>query len=469
MIEFLDKITFNKNNYNCKFLYNFNIPGFYNFYSSFSDYIKKNISMNYFDNEKKLRYLLKEDTQKIMEFHDKEDELLESVYKEIEKDLFVFGNINKISIDLIFKDYVTYYLKKYKDSFGIYNKDDIYHNIIELLLKLRFNKENRIMKLDNKINIFIIKIIWIESNVNYILNLFKIIDNALKIYENIKDENKSKVKLYKTIEELIGKENIGCVADEKRNPKHTKEVNECFYKLLASLCYSITSDEIELIDICGNNTNNEIQIDINEYCDYLKEINKIMQNLNDELYIYLNEMYIIDELIKIIEIFKKIKGYDKIQKINEIKNIIRENAEIIQKYALDRDQTQLSENLVTNFEEMYSKITIEKENKDKDYYDKLGYILFKEIKKVTDISYRCKILQKLLLENEIIKKSNNIFQILLKNYLKKDNKFKDNRKNILNGDDNILKLLEKEMPNNLVLEITLLYLFEKNSLQKLNF
>ena len=47
-------------------------------------------------------------------------------------------------------------------------------------------------------------------------------------------------------------------------------------KLLASLCYSITSDEIKLIDIWDNNTNNEIQIDINEYCDYLKEINKIM-------------------------------------------------------------------------------------------------------------------------------------------------------------------------------------------------
>ena len=123
-------------------------------------------------------------------------------------------------------------------------------------------------------------------------------------------------------------------------------------------------------------------------------------------------------LIKIIEIFKKIQDDDKIQKINEIKNIIRENAEIIQQYALIKDQTQLSEKLVTNFEEMYNRMTIQKENKDKDYYDKLGYILFKEIKKVTDVSYRYKILEKILLENEIIKKSNNIFQILLKNYLK---------------------------------------------------
>jgi len=52
---------------------------------------------------------------------------------------------------------------------------------------------------------------------------------------------------------------------------------------------------------------------------------------------------------------------------------------------------------------MYGKIIVEEENKDKDYYDKLGYILFKEIKKITDISYRCKILEKLLMEKEMIK------------------------------------------------------------------
>ena len=464
VIEFLGKINFDKNNnYNCKFSYNFSIPGLYNFYSSFSSYITKNIASKYFDNEKKLRYLLKEDAQKIIEFHNKEDELLESAFAEIKKDEFVFGIIDKISSDLILKDYVTYYLKKYKDNFGIYNKDDIYHKIIELLLNIRFNKENRIIKLDNKANILLIKIIWIESNINYILNIYKIIENSLNIYENYENENKSKEKLYKAIEELINKENIKYITNEKKNPKHTKEVNECFYKLLASLCYSITSDEIKLIDFSDIRNNNEIQIVIDQYCDYLKEINKIMQNLNDELYIYLNEMYIIDELIKIIEMFKKIRGDDKIHKINEIKNIIRKNAEIIQKYSLDKDQTQLSEKLIANFEEIYSKITIEEENKDEDFYNNLGYILFKEIKKVPENLYRYKILEKLLHEKEIIKKSNKILQILLKNYLKIDN-YEGNQKKLLDADDNIIKLLEKEIPNNFALETTLLYLFEKNSL-----
>ena len=65
----------------------------------------------------------------------------------------------------------------------------------------------------------------------------------------------------------------------------------------------------------------------------------------------------------------------------------------------------------------------------------------------------------------MIKKSNNIFQILLKIYLNK-NEFKDNRLKLLNGDDEIMELVEKKLENedNFILKETLLYLFEKNSL-----
>ena len=55
-----------------------------------------------------------------------------------------------------------------------------------------------------------------------------------------------------------------------------------------------------------------------------------MQTLNDDLFIFLNEMYIIDELIKIIDLFI---NKNKIEKINEIKKLMRENSLIIQKYS----------------------------------------------------------------------------------------------------------------------------------------
>jgi len=82
-------------------------------------------------------------------------------------------------------------------------------------------------------------------------------------------------------------------------------INQCYYILLAGICNCITSDEIHLIEYTDNNNySDEIQIEINYYCEKLKEINKILQALSDDLYIFLNEMYIIDELLSIYEVLK---------------------------------------------------------------------------------------------------------------------------------------------------------------------
>ena len=215
--------------------------------------------------------------------------------------------------------------------------------------------------------------------------------------------------------------------------------------------------------------NNEIER-ISHYHNILKDINKILQNLKDDLNIILNEMYIIEELIKIFEIFKNNKN---IQKINEIKYLMRENANI--------------------FKQIY--ILIIKENiiykNDKDIYHKLRYIFLIEIKKVPNISYHYELLIQLLdlnkivksskdrfnfsmknkkllkslRSNEIIKRSNEIFQILLKKYVKLD--YKSNIYDILNGDDDIIIILDKTVNNNFVLAETLLYFFEKNALNYL--
>ena len=51
----LEIITIDKNIYEPKFLFNYKIPGFYNFYRNLSNYINKNITIEYFNNEKNLR------------------------------------------------------------------------------------------------------------------------------------------------------------------------------------------------------------------------------------------------------------------------------------------------------------------------------------------------------------------------------------------------------------------------------
>ncbi len=403
-----------KKDYDPKFLLDYKIPGFYNFYKNLSNYINQNITLDYFNNEKKIRELFKGNIeQEKNNFHDKEEMLLNTLYEGISKEFsFEFEIINKIPPYLILKDYINYYLDKNN------SKDGMNCKLIQLLLELRFNNDNKKIIIVNNQNddfkIVLIKIMWIESNVNYILKIINIYEYAKQIFneENI---------LYNLIEKENN--NITYITNEFRNPEHTIEVNECYYIILASLCYIVTSDEIKLInDINLENDEKEINVNLDKYCSLLKEINNILQSLNNDLYIYLNEMYIIDELIIIIELIK-LKNID-LNKIEYIRKLLRENALIIQKNQPDK----ISE-LISNFLNINDSLISKDINNEEDknycnkYYDTLKHIYLKEINKVIDINYRSKILEKIIFEKEIIKKSNDIFQILLKK-ISKDRKRK---------------------------------------------
>ena len=467
--KYFDNLKLDLNQKKCKFLFNYNVPCFYNFFVNISDYVKKNISSNYLYEEKIIRELKKDNDEMIEKFHKKEEDLLDIISKEFTDNYkFIIEVINECSssndkksniifFDLIFKDYITYYLQKYYNEEGIYKKNDIYHNIIELLLNLRFSEERKIIQdqSNNNTNILLLKIIWMESNVNYILNIIKIIEKAKEIYNE--DENK----LYKAIKEK--QQIIRYIYNENINSKDSKEVNECYYKILASICYSITSDDAKQ--------------EINKYCRRLKEINDLLQNLNEDLNLFLNEMYIIDELIEVIEIFK----YQNNERIIQVKNYIIKNAEDIQKYA-NKNQDTLYDKISKNFDELYLLINNENDDekivkKDDSYYDRLRYIFFKEIKKISEPSYQYHVLKKLIKEKEIVKKSIDIFEILLQNYLNKedfknnmDNNFKNSNFNkIIFGKDPIVTFLNDKLYDvNFTLEETLLYLFEKNSLINLS-
>ena len=131
-------------------------------------------------------------------------------------------------------------------------------------------------------------------------------------------------------------------------------------------------------------------------------MNYILQNLNNDLNLYLNEMYIIDELKEVSEL-QKLKIIN-IEKIEEIRKYLRETALIIQNNRPD----EIGE-LIETFSNIYDLLISEKIKKEEDnnyyniYFDKLKYIYHKEIIKITDINYRRKILDKLLQEKNVIK------------------------------------------------------------------
>ena len=434
--KYLDEKIFEKLNpsikYNCKFLFNYNIPAFYNFFVFISDYIHKNISLIYFNNEKKLRKINKEDNDIIIkEFHEREKVLINNTYnKLINENLFIMEIMKYNLNELILRDYITFYLQKYRNNYDSYSIDDIYHKIIELLLKLKFTNENII-----DINNTLIKIIWIESNINYILNLLKIIEYALAIFDN--DE----IKLYNIIECFIFKE----------GNLHYKsiEMNKCYYILLLSILYCIFD---------SNKTQLKRKNEIEYYYYSLKKMNDIIKNLIEDLSISLNEIYVIDFFIKLLKFFKK---YNSFEKIYTIKKNIRDNTFIIHAdLNIDNIYINIYDLIINDDEKEYKN--------DKDYYDILKYILFMKIRNISDINNSFDILENLLEEKEIIKKSTEIFQIL---FFKND-KFIENKDSILNEGNILTKLIENKLTNiinnNIILEEALIHLFEKNILNYFN-
>ena len=445
--KFLDELKVdNEKEYQPKFLFNYKIPGFYNFYKELSDYLTKNITSEYFNNEKKLRnYSGDKPKEAIGLFHENEKDLLDKVTQRIYQDK-LFDLLNKITPDLILRDYITFYLDKY---IHIYSEGLL--KAIELLLSLRFSEEIEIIKQNknNEINIIILKIIWLESNRDYIENIIKAFEISKDII-NDKEGIEFVQKVFDSINDIDYP--IKYITDNERNPEFTTEVNQGLYKFLAGLCLSIT-ENIKL-----NETN------IKDYSDRLRGINNILQNLNHDLYIYLNELYIIDELLKIIE-YELDKGIDNIKNIEIIKNYLIENSKVIQKNRPDK-YTQLGK-IFLNLNEKLKEEKNEKFNNK--YYDTLKYIYLQEIEKIEDDYYRSVIIGELMKEKEIIKKSNDILQILLDRYSDLLYAQED-----LLGDNYMVKqLIDQNLSDNtkdyyFALSDTLIYFFEKNSLIYLN-
>ena len=235
---FLNEIKLDNKKYEPKFLSNYRIPGFYNFYKKLSNDISKDINVEFLDNENYLRK--PEDVSNInkvkLDFLQKEEELLKKVLDMIKQDKLYCDLINKIKPNLILNDYILFYLEKY---LGVYSKPFIY--LILLLLDNRFSDDTNIVKNNKKnpINIVIIKIIWLESYINYIKDIATLFDFGKTIINDMEGED-----FYNMIFNSISDNSIKFIVNKKRT-EYTKEINECFYKVLAGLCLSVTTNNIQ--------------------------------------------------------------------------------------------------------------------------------------------------------------------------------------------------------------------------------
>ena len=447
------KIDENKK-YSPKFNSYFIIPGFYLFYEKIYAFISDKIVGEHRQNENNIRYFFRGDVNNIIDtFHKKEKALLNLLYEEMKNYNWKYDLIKneKISLNLLVNDYINFYLIKNECEDEILNDEESI-KLINLILNLRFNENTEIFyeNKDEPAKIFLLYISWLESNKNYILNI-------LKVY-NILSRNFSENTLFKNIEEIIKSKKIKYITNEDRNPKHTKEVNEAFYILLASMCLSILPPKIN------------IEINNGAYFNNLNLAIKLIQYLNDHLLLYLNELYIIDEINEIYNVISK----NSIANINnflfcDVISIIINSNEILQSNDSDK-----FEKLSKTFRNLYQNINKIINYENTNYYELLNFIYFKEINKTNDLSYRTTIFEHLIKENEIIVNSMKILQILLKKLVNpKIEKFTNSIINILNSENDIEKLMENILKNekennHFALSETLLYFFEKNSKEYLD-
>ena len=316
---------------------------------------------------------------------------------------------------------------------------------------------------NNKLNIFLIKIIWLEVNKNYILTIIQLFNVA----KNIIYKNKNQKIFLEQIINLIKAKKIKYITDEVRNPEHTTDVNECFYIILGALYLSITNlDKIILYDPDNHKDyvdpkENQVKVEIYNYIKCLKYIVKVSQPLNDMLYLFSNELYIIINLNSILNLLKIQKNeYIDIQIVEKIIKNLQKNNDIIQESKF----VKINE-FKKNIEELITLINENLQNKDKDYYSLIKNILLQEFKKIKNKNYRLDLFKSYIInEKKILLISNDIFDLLLKGYVfPEKEKLLPSLEKFENKEDEILKVLENKIKekNNEYLSQILLYYFEK--------
>ena len=391
-----------------------NIPGIYPIFNKILKPIKDNIIKEYHKNENILRNVLEDEEIE----HEKEkyfkalNEFNYSVTNLINqetllKKIITFNkNENILLYNLLINDYFTIYINNnFKKKTIIQNKyqekllDNINNNkrFLNLMVNLRNNiiltylnihkdEEDIAKKLANVIN-------WIESYSDEIDSIQEIFFKLNLIIPNLNEQI-----------EIILKEKQIKYEISSRNPEYTSIINEIFFLSLDSILRVITSKE-EIYDLPSQ--------DFFELINTNKEILQDALQLEVTLNIYSQEVFSLQEIIKIID------ALNEIPKTSEAK--IKNIKKIIQFFALEtacnneKRQKKLKENFNNFYLFLIDILGKENNNNNCNLYKLLGSLLLNEYTKITFPSFREFLLEKILENNNFINNNSEIIKIILEN------------------------------------------------------
>ena len=356
------------------------------------------------------------------------DELIQKIYSKCtqENEIVEF-------YDLLLNDYFIFIINDNDLDKNSVDNSKKFLNLIADLIDEKFSKrinenndkepinenkrENPIKTIANKIN-------WIECYKGEIISLLKIylrIDSKVyNLYKTIVEINN----YYKSINKTI---NI--------KAENAPIINSIIFQLLDLLLKIFTSKV--LVD---NKEENETKI--SDIINFYKEIYQDSKKIQDDINIYSNECYTLEEIIEIFNIFNSNNIIDKEKYNRIIDHFIKESK-------IDEND---DENLYQNFYELYILLN-ENIGTEENFPKIMNIILACENSKIKNEEFRGKLLNIILQKNEFIIDSSYLIKSFMNEVLKykKENYtidfdlIKDNQNQLLNLLNNSNKIFLDEI------------------------
>ena len=441
--RFVKKIKFNK----IKLLLGLKLPGIRKTLNDFRNYIKNELREVYLDIEKELKFIsINEDdsikqvencNNKIKAYHKNME--TEIIKNELFQKLIECGKENpednRQFYEWLLEDYYLLFLSdtltNLKKSF---NNLEEYKNFLKKMVFLRFNAGKEVEEVD-PLKSFAMKIVWLESNSQYISIL-------LKIYQKISVHEKN---LMNKIDKIIDNHEINYEISE-RSPKHTEEINSSFFFMMESLLKIITTD----FEIYNNLKDEEFYDFINS----LKEINQDALRLVNELIIFSKEVFTIQEFLLIEEKLNNVNKSN-INNILNILNIISDHTKFTNILIADESKYQ---DLSNNVQKLYD-FLLENLGNTNNFTELILNVFVNEIKKLKNGEYRKKLVEIILNNPNLISKSYEFISIIIKTLIDNSaDSIMDNLDNIKNNKDSYIILINNA--NNDALNEIIISIFE---------
>ena len=433
----------NMNENNITILLGLKIPGIYPLMKTFRDYIKSEIIIPYFDNERSIKFYLDPKDEKLQEKLENYQNELKNIQKnteiEIEKNP-IFKKLYELNenfpndfnefIDMLLDDYYLIYLSEMMDNIDdSYKNLEVYKKILKKMLFYRYEIEDELDKADS-FKSLIRTMIWLESYNQYITVLLKIYQKLSLYVEN----------LFEKIEDLLKKGEIKFDEDVRKNPEYSQIYIKSFYFILESLLRIAITDEKLYNNLEGQ-----------KYYDFIIVLNTISKDalfVTDELKIYSKEIFTIQQFLDIEK------------RLNQVNKSNSENILKIIEFLLNQiknsnnNQGALSDNIIS-----LSKFLHDSLGDTNNYTELISDIFVGEIKKQSSETYRQTLIGIILENPKLISKSYEFITIILRGIVKPTiNDIRNNLNNIQNSQNGCLELINK--CNNKILNDIILKIFE---------